>query len=129
MNEADEFSLAVIEEVQEAIKASGKSNAEVIKQAKISQDYFYTRMRGEKPFNTNDISRIADVIGIDALSLLMNASKAVEKAKVAFNPDAMSEDEKKRLIMEKVRRGDLGLAANYDPDKEAERDYYPDAGA
>ncbi|MEE8725000.1 MAG: hypothetical protein SOI15_02875 [Bifidobacterium crudilactis] len=118
MNEADEFSLAVIEEVQEAIKASGKSNAEVIKQAKISQDYFYTRMRGEKPFNTNDLSRIADVIGIDALSLLMNASKAIEKAKVSFNPDVMSEEEKKQWTLDHME--DYGFAANTNPNKEQE---------
>ena len=129
MNEADEFSLAVIEEVQEAIKASGKSNAEVIKQAKISQDYFYTRMRGEKPFNTNDISRIADVIGIDALSLLMKASRQSEIRKTETAISSLSEDEKADLAMRDLGQSDFGIAALRDGNKKKESEHFADEGA
>ena len=101
MNEADHFSKGVIEQVQEAITASGMSNAEVIKRSHISQDYFYTRMRGEKPFNTNDISKIAEVLGVDAFGLLIKAGDIASK--LASDPKSFD------------------LASDFDPNKEAER--------
>ncbi|MCI2149329.1 hypothetical protein [Bifidobacterium crudilactis] len=116
MNEADQFSLSVIEEVQKAIQESGMSNAEVIKRAKISQDYFYTRTRGEKPFNTNDISRIAEVLGIDPLMILRRASAVIENDGLTVDPSALSEDERKRLALS----GTYDLAANENPDKRYE---------
>lgn len=129
MNEADQFSLSVIEEVQKAIQESGMSNAEVIKRANISQDYFYTRTRGEKPFNTNDISRIAEVLGIDPLMILRRASAKIEKSAKPADPTMLTDEEKTQFVLNQLRNGDTTLAANYDPNKEAERDYYPDAGA
>lgn len=116
MNEADQFSLSVIEEVQKAIQESGMSNAEVIKRAKISQDYFYTRTRGEKPFNTNDISRIAEVLGIDPLMILRRASAVIENDGLTVDPSALSENERKRLALS----GTYDLAANENPDKRYE---------
>jgi ribosome-binding factor A len=68
-----EFSTEIIDAVQRAIDNSGMSNAEVIRKANISQDYYYTRTRYEKPFNTNDISRIAAVIGIDPYEIINEA--------------------------------------------------------
>lgn len=116
MNEADQFSLSVIEEVQKAIQESGMSNAEVIKRANISQDYFYTRTRGEKPFNTNDISRIAEVLGTDPLMILRRASAAIENNGLTVDPSSLSEDERKRLALS----GTYDLAANENPDKRYE---------
>lgn len=129
MNEADDFSLAVINEIQEAIKDSGMSNAEVIKQAKISQDYFYTRMRGEKPFNTNDISRISDVIGVDALSILMKASQAINSKEVKASTRNLSDDELADIAMNDLTHGALGLAASRDKNKKRESEHFADEGA
>ena len=93
------------------------SNAEVIKQAGISQDYYYTRARYERPFNTNDIDRIAEVIGVDPYSIFDEASAKLGDV-----------EDRKRITMSKLANR-LGLAAYLDENKEAERDADPDAGA
>ena len=103
MQKADKFSQRVAEEVQKAITNAGLSNAKVIRDAHMSQDYFYRRMRGEKPFTTNDISKIAEAIGVEPFALMLKAA--------GNNID------------------DLGIAADHDENKEAESHYDPDAGA
>lgn len=114
---ASDFSKEVIDAVQEAINRSGMSNAEVIKQAGISQDYYYTRARYERPFNTNDVDRIAEVIGVDPYSIFDEASAKLGEV-----------EDRKRITMSKLAKR-LGLAAYLDENKEAERDADPDAGA
>lgn len=101
MNSSDEFSNEVAREIQRAIETAGISNAEVMRRTHISQDYFYSRMRGEKPFNTNDVSRIAEAIGANAFAILIKAAE----------------------------QSDLGLAASYNEDRDAEANYDADQGA
>ncbi|MEK0307897.1 hypothetical protein [Bifidobacterium favimelis] len=111
---------------------------EIIKKSGMSQDYFYTRMRGEKPFNTNDISYIADILGVDALDLLREAGERPASSRRApatpttqagetvtvtgIDPSTMSEDEKVRFVLKKIKAGDQTLAAMTDPDKEREEE-------
>ena len=78
MGEAEGFSLDVINEVQRAITESGMTKSEVHERAGMSQAYFYKRMRGEAPFNTNDIGRLADVLDMDAFIILRRAANAQE---------------------------------------------------
>jgi hypothetical protein len=91
-------------------------------------------LNAKPPIDVAVARKICDYIGADISDVTNSANKRLHDElgpwpPITVNPDALSEEEKKRLIMEKVRRGDMSLAANYDPDKEAERDYYPDAGA
>lgn len=127
MDEADVFSREVIRSIQDAIANSGLSNAEVIKRAHISQDYFYTRTRGEKPFNTNDISRIAEVLGLDALQLLREAGRRAEKRgkpeeQNTVDPLLLSDEEKVQLVLKKIAADDQTLAASTDPYKKYEKE-------
>ncbi|WP_340468902.1 hypothetical protein [Bifidobacterium favimelis] len=138
MKAADPFSMDVIRIIQDAIAASGMTNMEIIKKSGMSQDYFYTRMRGEKPFNTNDISYIADILGVDALDLLREAGERPASSRRApatpttqagetvtvtgIDPSTMSEDEKVRFVLKKIKAGDQTLAAMTDPDKEREEE-------
>ncbi len=64
------FSKTVADEIRQAIKASGLNNKETLAETGISPNYFYERMRGDKPFNTNDISKIADALGMEAFIIL-----------------------------------------------------------
>lgn len=117
MQNADDFSLEVIDLIQKAIADSGLSNAEVIKRTQISQDYFYTRARGEKPFNTNDISRICNVLGINPLQLMSRASSAGERKHV--DKDIDYEQARLARTMAKIQDPEqrMTLAAYRDPDK------------
>lgn len=127
MNEADAFSKEVIKQIQEAISASGLSNAEIIKRSNISQDYFYTRMRGEKPFTTNDISRIGHAIGVNPMRILIEAGSRsgtsfAGEQHAEVDPSRMSEDEKVQYVLNKLKSGDQTLAASIDPYKEYEKE-------
>lgn len=41
----------------------------------------------------------------------------------------LSDDDRRRIVLEKLSNGGMGLAAYEDENKEAERDADPDAGA
>jgi hypothetical protein len=47
----------------------------VLADAGMSRNYFYKRLRGEAPFNTNDVGNICDVLGIDPMQLMCQATK------------------------------------------------------
>ena len=104
MDEAYGFSLDVINEIRRAINESGISDMEITKRAGMSRDYFYKRMRGERPFNTNDISKIADALGMDAFIILRRAAERAQ-------------DLADRIIADPER---FDLAASTNPDKENE---------
>lgn len=112
MGPAEGFSLAVIAEIRRAIKEIGITNGDLIKRSGMSQDYFYKRMRGEYPFNTNDISRIADALGMDAFIILRRAAQQ----------HTSDNEERERRTLEKIARHDMTLAAYKDEemDREAE---------
>lgn len=115
MGEAHGFSLDVINEVRRAIDESNLKDYEVFKAADMSKDYFYKRMRGEKPFNTNDISKIADALGVDAFLILRRAA-AAHKPTPAVDPVAQREQEKLEQTRRFLREG-IGIAALHDPHK------------
>lgn len=54
--------------------------------------------------------------------------KKLSKSIVTDNSVTLSDDQKERKAMQHFN-ANLDLAANYDKNKEMERDYYPDAGA
>ena len=116
MAKADKFSMSVVKKLEKAITESGLSKSEVIRRASISQDYFYSRTRGDKPFTTNDISRIAKVIGVDPILLLRAAAKASESQRIITDPSTLSEEEAERLALS----DQYGKAANDNPEKELE---------
>ncbi|MCI1637790.1 MAG: helix-turn-helix domain-containing protein [Bifidobacterium crudilactis] len=131
---ADLFGKYVSAEIKGAIVAQGFTQTGVAKGIN-RQGANLSRWLGGKPTIPIEVAlEVCNYIGVDLQKIVNRAQQRVEDElgpwpPITVNPDAMSEEEKKRLMMEKVRRGDMSLAANYDPDKEAERDYYPDAGA
>ena len=110
MGPAIGFSLDVVAEIKRAIQESGLMDKDVIRITGISQDYFYKRMRGDAPFNTNDISKIADALGMDAFIILRRA---------AIKHDRMSGEERQRIMDAKIDGG-FALAASDDPNKRIE---------
>ncbi|MAP63169.1 MAG: hypothetical protein CMH34_05375 [Microbacterium sp.] len=76
MGEAGEFSRRVNGNIDDAIARDGRPIAEVYTAAGMSKNYFYTRMRGEKPFNTNDVEKIALVLRLDPFDLMSPRSNS-----------------------------------------------------
>jgi transcriptional regulator with XRE-family HTH domain len=71
---ASEFSLRVVDEIETARIQAGITQAELFAAVGMSQNYFYSRLRGDLPFNTNDIDKLALALGCNPLELLRNAA-------------------------------------------------------
>lgn len=72
------FSKKVVAEVEKAVRESGIPISDILTKSEMSRNYFYIRMRLERPFDTNDISKLASALGIDPMALLMKAAKAAD---------------------------------------------------
>lgn len=73
------FSEAIAAVIDREIGLSGSPVAHVIRAAGISRNYYYKRIRGESVFNTNDISNIAEAIGLDPFELTRLAIEEMRK--------------------------------------------------
>lgn len=118
MEKIDGFTDQVIQTIENARQNAGITVAELILRSGITRRTYFRKMRGDTEFTTSDIDAIAKALGVDPFLILRKASYAVEKAKVSFNPAAMSEDEKKQWTLEHME--EYGFAANTNPNKEQE---------
>ncbi|MFT8592459.1 MAG: helix-turn-helix transcriptional regulator [Bifidobacterium sp.] len=124
----------VSSELKGAISSRGYNMSDIADALDRPRPTMTNWLNGKAQIRLDVAQEICEYIGMEIQEITARAYTRVINElgpwpPIEVNPDQLSEDEKKRLIMEKVRRGDMSLAANYDPDKEAERDYYPDAGA
>lgn len=71
---ASSYSRRVSEAVKLVRARSGLSNADLIREAGFSTNYFYVRLRGEAPFDTNDLDRIARALNIEVEDITHTAS-------------------------------------------------------
>lgn len=55
--------MALVRAVTELRDASGLTNQELVDRAGMSASYFYARLRGDAPFDTNDIEKLAAALG------------------------------------------------------------------
>lgn len=60
-----EFSRRVLANLSRLQSAAGMSNAALISASGLSRNYFYTRLRGEGPFNLEDIAGLARALDVD----------------------------------------------------------------
>lgn len=59
------------------------TNTELIRSAGFSANYFYIRLRGESPFNTNDIEKLAEALEVEPHEVLQLA----ESPELALDED------------------------------------------
>lgn len=63
LGEASAWSMALVRAVTELRDESGLTNQELVDRAEMSASYFYARLRGDAPFDTNDIEKLAAALG------------------------------------------------------------------
>lgn len=78
VGEPTAFSKAVIDAVSHMIGMSGFPVRAIVKQAGFSTNYFYTRMRYEAPFNTNDVAAIASALNVEPKEIIELAVKTMQ---------------------------------------------------
>jgi transcriptional regulator with XRE-family HTH domain len=69
------FARNVIRVIDEARQEAGMTKAALIEASGIPANTFHTRMRGERPFDLNDIDKIAQALGCDPILLLHKAGQ------------------------------------------------------
>jgi len=131
---AERFAQLFGAELKGTIASHGYSQGQVADELGHARSTMSKWLNAKPPIDVAIARKVCDYIGADISDVTNSASKRLLDElgpwpPIEIDPAALSEDEKKRLVMEKVNRGDMRLAANHDPNKEAERDYYPDAGA
>lgn len=123
------FSKYISEEIRGAIAAKGHSQRQVATEIQRQPKNLSQWLSGDRQIPMDVAYQICDFIGIEIQTIITRAEQDVVKElgpwpPIKINPSALTDDERRRLAI-----ADLHLAANDNPDKEAERDYYPDAGA
>ncbi|WP_291053630.1 helix-turn-helix transcriptional regulator [Herbiconiux sp.] len=67
--------MRVIDVIENARRDADVSQAELIQRTGMGRNTFYKKLRGEVPFNTNDIDVIAEALGCDPMLILRTAAK------------------------------------------------------
>lgn len=121
-------------ELKGAMASHGYSQGQVADELGHARSSMSNWLNAKPPIDVAVGRKICDYIGVDMRSVVDSANNRLEEElgpwpPIEVNPDALSDDERRRIVLEKLRNGDVRLAAYEDKNKEAERDADPDAGA
>ena len=72
MGEITAFSWKVIDNIQKLIEARRITDAQVIARSGIPRNTFYRKMRGETPFTTDDLDKVARALEVDPAHLMLS---------------------------------------------------------
>ncbi len=83
--------MALVRAVTSVRDAKGVTNQELIERADMSASYYYARLRGDAPFDTNDIEKLAAALGIhphelSRVAASFESSDEDIEPRVALNP-------------------------------------------
>ncbi|KAE8130247.1 MULTISPECIES: helix-turn-helix domain-containing protein [Bifidobacterium] len=128
------FSKRVSEEIRGAIAAKGYSQRQVAREIKRQPKNLSQWLSGERQIPMDVAYQICGHVGMNIQTIVARAEQDVINEvgpwpPIEINLEALSDEDKKRIVMEKVRQGDMNLAAYHDENKESEREADPDAGA
>lgn len=123
------FASYVGAEIKGAIASRGLSQGAVADGIKRPRPTLNNWLNNKTPLAVEDAQVICDYIGVELQTIIARAFVRLNDELGPWPPikidlGVLSEEERKRRAI-----ADLNLVANDNPDKEAERDYYPDAGA
>lgn len=77
------FARAVVDTIEAHRERVGITQAKMLELADISANYYAKRKRYELPLDTNDVSRLADALGIDAFDVMRDAEQSITKDSIA----------------------------------------------
>ena len=117
-NEVTEDSRRIIDICRKLLKNSGITIDEFFESSGLSNNYWYKRMRYEAPLNTSDVEHIASTFGLTSLDIYTRAlgSEAARTYNLG-NQNQITDDLVDRIANHPE---DYNIAANTDPNKEAE---------
>ena len=94
MGEITAFSWKVIDSIQKLIENKGLTDAQVIATSGIPRNTFYRKMRGDTPFTTDDLDKVARALDVDPAYLMLSRSDYDLVANESINefPDGFDTD-------------------------------------
>jgi DNA-binding XRE family transcriptional regulator len=104
-----QFTQRVIEEIEKARHEAKMSVDTLARAAGIGRNSYFTKLRGERCFNTEEIDSIATALGLDPFIILTKAAEPTEDM----------DDLMHRMLANPEK---YHLAANFDEHKEDERE-------
>lgn len=118
-NEVTEDSKRIIDVCRQLLKNSGITIDEFFDSSGLSNNYWYKRMRYEAPLNTSDVEHIASTFGLTSLDIYTRAlgSDAARAYAAREREFQVTDDLVDRIA---AHPEDFDVAANTDPNKEAE---------
>ncbi|WP_353336162.1 helix-turn-helix domain-containing protein [Bifidobacterium psychraerophilum] len=125
----NQFAQAIAEELRAQKARTGKTNEDIAEEIGVSAVTVLRYLRGQRQIPIDVFGDLCQALGVNAADITAIAFTKAQKRSESINPLTLTEEEKKQFVLNQLKNGDTTLAANYDPNKEAERDYYPDAGA
>ena len=72
-SELTDFSLRIIGAVKAELARRNLSGSDLIEPLSIGKNTLYARLKGERPFETEELAKIADFLGIDVETLIDSA--------------------------------------------------------
>lgn len=75
MGEISAFSWKVIDNIQKLIARKGITDAQVIAVSGIPRNTFYRKMRGDTPFTTDDLDKLARALDVDPAYLMLSRAE------------------------------------------------------
>ena len=101
-----DFTRRVTETIEQKRRDRKMTIDELCKKTGIGRNSYYTKQRGERCFNTEEIDAIAKALGCDALLLLEEASRKPDDTETAI-----------RATLQKLQENPMLLAAYMSKDK------------
>lgn len=131
---AERFAQLFGAELKGTIASHGYSQGQVADDLGHARSTMSKWLNAKPPIDVAIARKICDYIGADISAVTNSANKRLLDElgpwpPIEVNPDMLSDDDRRRIVLEKLSNGGMGLAAYEDENKEAERDADPDAGA
>jgi transcriptional regulator with XRE-family HTH domain len=131
---AERFAQLFGAELKGTIASHGYSQGQVADDLGHARSTMSKWLNAKPPIDVAIARKICDYIGADISDVTNSANKRLLDElgpwpPIEVNPDMLSDDDRRRIVLEKLSNGGMGLAAYEDENKEAERDADPDAGA
>ncbi|MDO5052368.1 MAG: helix-turn-helix transcriptional regulator [Pseudoclavibacter sp.] len=81
MGTAGPLSQQVAREIDHIRRQTGITVSELVRLAGMGANTYYTKMRGERPFTTNEVDNLARALGLSAQLLLVRAEDSITPKK------------------------------------------------
>lgn len=109
------FARAVVDVIETQRERVGLTQAKLLDMADMSANYYAKRKRYELPLDTNDVSRLAEALGISAFDVMRDAEESLTSEALALVTPILGNPESIYSDPEMTEEQELKYAADESP--------------